>query len=370
MSIYSPLGRLFPVMTQPPPTPPKRILLIRPCCIGDVVMATAALVALKRAYPDAEIVWAVGGWSRQAVEGHPMLHDILDTGDGASPLDTLDGARRFIDDVRRGNFDMVVSLVRSPKMSAALALTGIPVRVGIDSAGRGFGYNYRAKVDPAAIRHEADIYRDVVAALGVDVADCRPMIPIPLQVHQMTLKRLEDVGIIGRFIVVNPSGGTNPGATMNAKRYPPELLAALIAHLVGLLHIDHVVLVGAPEDRVVAGELSLRLRPFVHVHGYMGTLTFPEIGAMAHLALLYIGNDTGLTHYAAAAGAKTAMLLGPTDPARYRADSPDAIALWNPHDGLPREGFAGGVPDGWNWHQHGIQPETAAHQIVRFVGDD
>ncbi len=43
---------------------PKRIVLILPCCIGDVVLATAALQALRRAYPDAYIAWAVGSWSK------------------------------------------------------------------------------------------------------------------------------------------------------------------------------------------------------------------------------------------------------------------------------------------------------------------
>jgi len=42
----------------------KRLLLVLPCCIGDVVLATATLTALRRAYPQAHITWAVGSWSR------------------------------------------------------------------------------------------------------------------------------------------------------------------------------------------------------------------------------------------------------------------------------------------------------------------
>ena len=52
-------------------------------------------------------------------------------------------------------------------------------------------------------------------------------------------------------------------------------------------------------------------------HIFQGDLTFPEIGALSADALLYIGNDTGLTHLASASGAKTVMVLGPSDPKRY-----------------------------------------------------
>ncbi|MEL6150965.1 MAG: glycosyltransferase family 9 protein, partial [Chloroflexota bacterium] len=80
-------------------------------------------------------------------------------------------------------------------------------------------------------------------------------------------------------------------------------------------------------------------------------------------AILYIGNDTGLTHYAAATYAITAMLLGPTDPARYGTYNPDTISLWKPYP-LPPGGFADGAPPNWNWDTDGITPQEAASQIA------
>ena len=109
-----------------------RIVLIRPCCIGDVVLATAALQALRRGYPDAHITWAVGGWSRQAVDYHPALDAVLDTGDAALPVQSLRGFWRFVRQIRAGDFDLCVSLVRSPLMSAAVWLSGIRTRAGLD----------------------------------------------------------------------------------------------------------------------------------------------------------------------------------------------------------------------------------------------
>ena len=124
---------------------PKRVVLILPCCIGDVVMATATLQALRRGWPEAHITWAVGGWSKQAVDHHPLLDAILDTGPAALPVKSPHGFVRFVSQLRGGHFDLAVSLVRSPLMSLAVRLSGIPQRAGLDSAGRGFGYNLRVR---------------------------------------------------------------------------------------------------------------------------------------------------------------------------------------------------------------------------------
>ena len=97
------------------PIHPRRIVLVLPCCIGDVVLATAALKALRRGYPDAHITWAVGSWSKGVIEHHDLLDAVLDTGPGALPVRTSGGMRRFVAHLRAGKFDLVVSLVRSLK---------------------------------------------------------------------------------------------------------------------------------------------------------------------------------------------------------------------------------------------------------------
>ncbi|MEP6987604.1 MAG: hypothetical protein ABI970_18515, partial [Chloroflexota bacterium] len=202
-------------------TDPKRIVLILPCCIGDVILATATLMALRRAYPQAHITWAVGTWSKGVIEHHPLLDAVLDTGSQALPVKSISGFYQFVRQIRAGHFDLAVSLVRSPLMSAAVALSGIPYRAGLDSAGRGFGYNIRAKIDPNQPRHEADIYLDVPRALGLDVSGCIANVPVTAENVASVKGILEQAGITSPFIVINPTGGHNPGMTMDSKRWPP-----------------------------------------------------------------------------------------------------------------------------------------------------
>ena len=337
----------------------KRILLVLPCCIGDVVLATAALQALRRAYPDAHITWAVGAWSKPAIEGHPLLDAIVDTGPGALPVRTPGGMWRFVRQLRAGRYDLLVSLVRSPLMSIAARLSGIPNRAGIDSAGRGFGYTVRAPIDPNTPRHEAEIYLDVVRALGVDTQDCYANVPVPGDARGLMARR----GITGPYIVVNPAGGRNPGMTMDVKRYPPASLAALTERLARRLSARPVLLAG-PGDAEIVTAVQAALN--IESTALVGELSFGEIAASAAEARLYVGNDTGLTHYAAAAGAHTVMIMGPSDPARYAPYTLNAMALWKTAE-LPRGGVAAGVPHAFDWTRDGISVDEAEARILSWL---
>ncbi len=358
--IYRLLGRLFPITA--PPESPRRIVVLRPCCIGDVVIATAALQALRRAYPEAHITFAVSQWARPIVEGHPAVDEILDTGPAALPVKSPRYFIRFVRQLRGGQYDLAVSLVRSPLMSLAVWLSRIPYRVGLDSDGRGFGYNLRAPVSPDVPRHEAEIYLDAVRILGLDIDTAYPYIPVTSEAKAAVRAILAEYGIGERYVVINPAGGSNPGMVMDAKRWPVENFAALADWLHTHLSAD-IVLVGGPKD----GQLIQQMQQHMQSHSvpFVGTLTFPEIAALAHGAQLYVGNDTGLTHFAAATGIRTVMILGPSDPARYAPYNPNTLAIWRPY--TLSGGVNKGVPEGWTWQTHGITFPEALNQIENWL---
>jgi len=338
-------------------------VLILPCCIGDVVLATATLMALRRGYPQAHITWAVGSWSKGVIQQHPLLDAILDTGSQALPVKSPDGFYQFVRQLRAGHFDLAVSLVRSPLMSAAVALSGIPHRAGLDSAGRGFGYNIRAPIDPHQPRHEADIYLDVPRALGLDVTGCIANVPVMPEKLASVKTLLAQTDITAPFIVINPTGGRNPGMTMDSKRWPPDNFAELANHLGASLNAQ-VVLVGGPNDGDIVNAVAARLQ---QSHGsFVGKLSFGQIAALASLSQLYIGNDTGMTHLAAAAGARTVMILGPSDPQRYAPFTPNSLALWKPTS-VDMRGVAGGQAQDWDWSRDGIGVDETEAKIRAFV---
>lgn len=361
MNIYHLLGRLFP--TRPLSQTPRRIVLILPCCIGDVVLATATLAALRRGYPDAHITWAVGRWSRPAIEKHPMLNGLIDTGNSALPVRTPLQLLRFVRQLRAGQFDLAVSLVRSPLMSLALLLSGIPNRVGLDSDGRGFGYTVRAPIDPNQPRHEAEVYLDVARALGLPTRGCWANIPVSDADRALMRDLLASHDLKGPYLMMHPGGGRNPGMVMASKRWPPEQFAALANRLAGRLRLN-VVIIGGPGDQALVADVSAGLE--VRSIAFAGELNFGQIAALAHDARLYLGNDTGMTHLAAAAGAKTVMILGPSDPIRYAPFAPEALALWKPA-AVQAGGVAAGAPVSWDWERDGISLDEAERKILDFL---
>lgn len=340
-----------------------RIIIIRPCCIGDVMMATAALKAIRRHYPEADITFAVGGWSRQAIEFHTDLNHILDTGQAAMPVKRLGGFWNMVSALRLGGYDIAVSLVRSPLMSLAVRLSGIPIRAGISSGWRGFGYTHKAPTSPADARPEAQIYLDVVAALGINTEGCYVNLPVPPEATAYISDFLTRRGIKGPYLVVNPAGGSNPGMAMHSKRWPPESFAQ-VADALAKAYGWQVVLLAGPDDSGIVNTVRSQMQ--AHTTTFIGELSFPQIAVLASQAALYIGNDTGLTHIAAASGAPTVTVFGPSDPARYAPYTPRALALWKPI-ALDQGGVQQTQQMQWDWTRDGIQPEDALQQIHTFI---
>jgi len=326
-------------------------------------MATGALSALRETYPDANITWAVGTWSAQAVEHHPAIDVILDTGSADLPVRSMYGLMRFVGQLRAGQFDMVVSLVRSPLMSLAVLLSGIPIRVGLDSVGRGFGYNVRVPINPDDSQHEGDIYLKVIQAIANKSIHSYANLPVFNSDKIEIQSRLASAGITQPFIVAHPGGGSNPGMQMDSKRYPLSQLADMLNQLCEEFSATPI-LIGGPNDKDLVDIVQQHLT--VKSVAWVGDLSFAEIGALAQSALVYIGNDTGLTHIASASGAKAVMMMGPTDPARYAPFTANHLVLWKPID-LQVGGVAEAHQQTWDWVRDGFTVDDGVTEITNFI---
>jgi lipopolysaccharide heptosyltransferase II len=308
------------------------VLVIKPCCFGDVVMATAAIAALNRAYPQAAIDLAVGAWSRPAVAANPRLTAIRDSDPvGTAPFRrTWRAYLRLARDLRAGRYDTVLVLDRSPLLGVLAWLTGARVRAGLDSAGRGFALTHRVPCPPAAARHEVAWYLDVVRALGVPADPATRTEFYPTAQERTTADTaLVDLGLDPArdlLIALHTGGGSNPGMTLLAKRWAPDRWATVLARLLAAYPGARVLLVGGPgaEDRAAAAQIQAALpeaaRP--QVYDLVGRFAWGELGALLARCRLFLGPDTGALHLAVAAGTPVVAVFGPSDPRRY--------APWDP----------------------------------------
>jgi heptosyltransferase II len=286
----------------------ERIVVIKPCCLGDMLMATPVLRALSQRFPDASLAVATGEWTQPAIETNPRVDQIIRFPESGS----LRSAIQLGWLLRSYRFDLGISLDRSPASALALRIAGIPIRCGIDSQGRGVGLTSR--VEPTPGQHETELYLSTLEPFDVEHLTEYPEYYVPDEATLKTRSLVPDSGD-RPLVIVHPGGAVNPGVEMLEKRWP----ATSFGELVSLLSQEAnatVVLVGTESDRNAVDTTKQFAQ--VPVIDLCGQLSMPELAAVTRAADLYVGNDSGTTHLASAVGTPVVAIFGPTSPNRYR----------------------------------------------------
>lgn len=288
-----------------------RTLIVKPCCLGDVILASATIRAISQARPDLKLEFLVSEWSRVTLEHNPRLTKLVPTGVAGSEFSWrqfLSLARRL----RREKYAAVFVLDRSPRLNLLGWLAGIPFRAGLDSQHRGFALNVRATVSQT-LKSEAEVYLDVARAAGISVENPRLEF-YPGEANQRSVEqKAVQLGINWQtqLAVIHPGGGHNPDTKVLSKRWPAERFGEIARRLreAGW----QVVVIGANTDR----ELVEKVIAASGAIDACEKFSFAEIGALLSQTKLFIGNDTGIMHLAAACGAAVVAVYGPSSPVAY-----------------------------------------------------
>jgi ADP-heptose:LPS heptosyltransferase len=289
---------------------PQRILILKPCCLGDLVQTTAVIAAVHQHWPAAAITVGTGRHSAPAVAHHPAVAALLDVGGVGvhtrrHPLEPL----RLLPILRRQRFDLTIVPDRSPVLSVLTRLAGIPIRAGYDSGGRGRWYTTRSVPLPRA--HELDQAQRLLTALGIAELSLPHVYPGEEGMAQASAI-LGELPTATPLAIIAPGGGENPGMRMLSKRWSTSGFSA-IARVLQQAGAT-VILVGAAADRPVTASVA---REAPKVYDLAGRTSLAALGGLAARASVYIGNDSGTTHLAAAAGCPTVAIFGPTAPELY-----------------------------------------------------
>ncbi len=333
----------FGLGARPSAVPPRKALILQPCCLGRVMLTTPLLAALGEAYPDARFDWAVGDWARQAVSSNPRVTRLIHTGAEDIADATRDELRALLDAIRAEAYDTCFIPRASDEALPRLAReAGVPQRIGLSRDGRRRDLTH-AIAPPPGERGQARASLALAAAVGVPAA---VLAAAEMEFHPPDRDRtavarwlVEELDWLADrpLVVLHPGGGRNPVGANLDKRWPAERFARLGNYLVRV-HDARVVVVGTAEEQGLAGQvagmmsLSATARVAVNRAGRIG---LGELGALCELAGLYVGNDVGSTYVAAATGCPTLAIHGPTDPAitaPYMVNG-RVTALWRPYEG-------------------------------------
>lgn len=327
-------GRGKPVPLDSPDL--KRIVFVKPCCMGDLLMATPAFSAMRKAVPGAHISLAVGDWARPAVANNPNLDGLINatlSGSDRSPASYMRLARY----IRRGRYGAALVLDRSPVLNAVPYMAGVPVRAGLDSEGRGVALTNPAACPPKAVRHEVEWYLDVVRALGVEAPSKNAYLEFfPTEddrkvAGQALSQALGEAGETDDGIVaLHIGGGSNPGMNLPAKRWRPERWAQ-VADWIAETYQATITLLGGPgeQDKEAAGAFKAALFPATrpYIANLVGKLGWGEMAALVQRCNLFLGHDTGAMHLATAVRTPVVAVFGPSDPARFGPWDPSGRSI-------------------------------------------
>ena len=334
---------------------PQKILLVRCCCLGDTLMTTPALRAISEQWPSAEVHYFIGGWSRPAIENNPHVSQVVTAGNVGSGSYSIGDYFRSIAKIRAERYDAAFVFERSLWLNLLPALAGVPWRFGIDSQGRGFSLS--AGAEPLPDEHERHLFARVVGLAGLNGEHILPEFFPTEEGIDRTDNLLRERGLEPeRLVVLHPGGGANPGTVLTRKRWPVERYAGLAGRLVEAGW--QVALVGTPAERelnervdTIAGGATVEL---------LKGLSFDEVGALLSRTALFIGNDSGTAHLAAAVGCKTLVLFGPTSPHIYGPPAQVGRYLWSKPHCSPC--FHDGVID--RCHEFICMPAMTVEQVL------
>ena len=298
---------------------PRRILVARPDHIGDAILATPAIRALRRRYPDASVTFAVASWSAPLFP-HLAEADEVFTIDPpwwiakrngrAGHADRFRIWRTFIArllELRRRRFDLCLELRGDVRQIVAFGWFVRP-RAIVSYRRNGGHFLTDGWLLPRADRHEALQDLDLAAMVGCGIDDPVPRIALGAKARAATHDLLRQHGFDGDTVlaVIHPSA-------KQANAWPQPHFIALLDAMMEDRRI-RVVLTGARSDRTLHRALeAVAPTRIVSCAG----LSLLEVAALVERADLFVTADTGPMHLLNGTATRSVLLFGPTKPQRF-----------------------------------------------------
>jgi heptosyltransferase-2 len=305
------------------PSAPQRILIVQPSWVGDAVMATPALRALRNLYPDAHISYLMRRYVKPIYTGIPWADRLITYRTGRTKAKA--GKGEFFDlaaRLRAGRFDTAILLPNSFKSALVSKMAGIKRIIGYDRDGRGFLLS--DKLLPQKDRGKFIPFPMVKYYLGIAqyLGSAQRDISMRLFVTGSERREAEDLfarcgldphlerpGAAGArpLVLLNP--GANYGA---AKCWPAESFAALADRLMDEIGAT-VLLSGAPKERAILEAIKGNMK-HAPIDLAANGLTLGALKEVTRRCDLMVTNDTGPRHIAAAFDVPVVTIFGPTHP--------------------------------------------------------
>lgn len=286
----------------------RRVLVVRLRSIGDTVLATPALAALRRFLPHAQIDMVLEDWVAPLLVGAPELNRVW-----AVPRRNTRARLELAYQLRRAKYDVAYNLHGGTTATLLMRAAGARRRVGFDT------YQYQALLTDAAPpsstlwgrtpTHSAEQQLALIGWTGIPVTDRpRSRVPIADNSRAAISKRLSQ-----HDLDTQPYALIHPAAAFTTKQWAAENFARIAEtlHDMGL----RTIAIGTPAEAQTVQEVVAAAR--VPVIGWTD-LRLPEVVPLIDRARVFVGNDSGLAHIAAARETPSVVIFGSSNLAHWR----------------------------------------------------
>ncbi len=289
---------------------PKRILVVKLDHLGDVLLATPVFSNLRQAYPDAELHALTGAWSRVVLERHPDVNKVLEynspvfcrTGSPTSLRETFQLYRQL----RHQRYDLLVALRSDWRIICFSLLRVAPKR--LDRA----TLQVANKLGFARFTgtHETARNLDVLHKAGIPTSIQTTTFSVAAADEKWASDFLKTLQIDRE----RPLIAIHPGSPIPTKRWMLDRYAELTDWLIARKRAQ-ILFVGVEDEMPIITEIQ-RLMQAESIN-VAGKTTLTQLASILHTCNMFIGNDSGPMHLAAAVGTPTIGLYGPGDPTRF-----------------------------------------------------
>ncbi len=296
----------------------ESILVLRLYFVGDVLLATPVLEALKNRFPSARLTVLVKRRAVDVLGGNPNVDEVM-VYDAVERYHSPGWMLRLAGDLRRRRFSLAVDLTGDHRSSWLMFASDPAFRVGLNHAGMGFLLDRR--IDYRATGHVVDHLLTAVEPVGARSGGAAPRMYLSEDERAEADALLADAGVGAGADVL----ALSPGANWPFRRWRPERFGELAARVRESAGLTSVVLGSADDaglgEDVVAASSGAAV-------SLAGRTTLRGLAAVAERARAFVGNDSGPMHVAASVGTPVVGLFGPNTPERFGPRGAPSRVLW------------------------------------------
>lgn len=286
---------------------PRRICVIKPSALGDIVQTLPLLPVLKDCYPEATIDWVVNRSLAGLLDGHPLINQLI-------PFDRGGGLRKYLQllrTLRREKFDLVFDLQGLLRTGVMTWSTGARVRLGLECAREGAPLAYHFQIPNT--RHGQPAYE-----LYWRLAEILGRGEFPRETNLFIAESTRDWARELLATLSRPALTISAGAQWETKRWPAEKYADVAVEAARRWGFG-ICLVGSREERALAETVRCSIKAHdasIPLLDLAGETDLKQLAAVLAASDLVLSNDSGPMHLAAGLGTATVGVFLCTSPHR------------------------------------------------------